>query len=94
MSGDNGHESYQFKTSDLYLAAALKVVGFKLQTIEFLGKKGIFVFEDKEDRQKIVIDYFAGKLRGSLKDFSNTWADLKSAVTDTEVTTNGYSYHR
>ncbi len=93
MSGDNGKEIPKFKTSDLYLASALKTTGLKLLSIEFNGRKGIFVFEDTKERPQLVIDFFAGKLAGSLKEFTNHWSDLKAAVATTE-TYNGYSYRR
>ena len=70
-----------FETADLYLASALMIHGFKLMEIRRNGTgRGLFVFEDREDRPQIVIDYFNGDLSGSLKAFSNAWADLKSYV--------------
>lgn len=92
MSNGNGNGS-KFKTSDLYLAAALKIHGFKLLDIEFTGHKGIFIFADSANRPKIVRDYFSGELTGSLKSFSNAWSDLKSCVIETEIR-DGVPYHR
>ena len=75
-----------FETHDLYLAAALKIHGFKIIDIRKNGNgRGIFVFEDQPDRTNFVKDYFSGELTGSLKGFSNAWADLKSLVNEMEM---------
>jgi hypothetical protein len=75
-----------FQTSDLYLASALKLHGFKLLDLRSDGRgKGIFVFTDREDRPQFVKNYFGGELTGSLKGFSNAWSDLKSLVNQVEM---------
>lgn len=75
-----------FQTHDLYIASALKIYGFKLiDLIKDSKGRGIFIFEDRTDRQQIVKAYFSGELKGSLKAFSNTWADLKSLVNEIEM---------
>jgi len=75
-----------FETHDLYLASALKIHGFKLVDIKKNGNgRGSFVFEDQANHSKCVRDYFSGELTGSLKAFSNAWADLKSLITEMEI---------
>lgn len=75
-----------FETHDLYLAAALKLHGFKIIDIKKNGNgRGIFIFEDRPDRSGFVRGYFSGELTGSLKGFSNAWADLKSLVSEIEM---------
>jgi len=75
-----------FETHDLYLAAALKIHGFKIVDIKKNGNgRGIFVFEDQPGRSGFVRDYFSGELTGSLKGFSNAWADLKSLISQMEM---------
>ncbi len=75
-----------FQTTDLYLASALKINGFRLID---LGKdergRGVFFFEERNDRPQIVRKYFSGELIGSLKAFSNAWADLKSLINEMEM---------
>lgn len=72
-----------FKTTDLYLASALKICGFKLIDLKRDEKgKGTFIFEDRLDKPQLVRNYFSGELTGSLKAFSNAWADLKSLVNE------------
>jgi hypothetical protein len=74
-----------FKTYDLYLASALKISGFRLIDLRKDDRgRGSFVFEDRLDRPQFVKDYFSGELTGSLKAFSNAWADLKSLVNEME----------
>jgi len=65
-------ERKTFQTSDLYLAAVLKLSGFKLLDLN-KDKRGwgIFIFEDQPNRIWYVKDYYSGDLVGSLKLFSN-----------------------
>lgn len=75
-----------FKTSDLYLAAALKVSGFRLLNIQKNNTgKGTFFFEDRDDRTKFVKDYFGGEIQGSLKAFASAWGDLKSLLNQIDI---------
>jgi hypothetical protein len=75
-----------FSTSDIYLASALKISGFKMLDLKMNGnRRGTFIFEDKPERPQYVRDYFSGELTGSLKDFSNAWSDLKSLVSEMET---------
>lgn len=48
------------ETQDIVLAAALKILGYRLDTIEKIGNKGIFFFTDVDEQ--IVIDYDLGNL--------------------------------
>ncbi len=75
-----------FETHDIYLSSALKINGFKLIDLKRDEKgRGIFTFEDRPDRHKVVRDYFSGDLCGSLKGFSNAWSDLKSLINEIEM---------
>ena len=75
-----------FSTSDLYLASALKILGYRLVDLRRNGNgRGLFIFEDRPDRPQFVKNYFSGDLSGSLKAFSNAWADLKSLVHEMEI---------
>ena len=81
-----------FETHDLYLAAALQISGFKLIDLKKNGNgRGLFIFEDQPERPAFVRKYFSGELTGSLKAFSNAWADLKSLVNEIDMERkNGY----
>lgn len=84
-----------FTTSDLYLASALKLSGFKLVSLTKLPSgRGLFHFQDRADRVRLVTEYFAGELTGSLKGFSNCWADLKSLINEIEIETERTSNAR
>ena len=48
------------ETQDIVLAAALKVLGYKLDTIEKVGNKGIFFFSGVDE--SAVNDYDLGNL--------------------------------
>jgi hypothetical protein len=79
-------EMQTFQTTDLYLASALKINGFRLIDLKKDEKGwGVFFFEERKDRPQIVKRYFSGELIGSLKAFSNAWADLKSLVNQIEI---------
>lgn len=49
------------ETQDIVLAAALKVLGYRLDMIEKIGNKGVFYFTDVD--ASAVNDYDLGKLR-------------------------------
>ena len=48
------------ETQDIVLAAALKVLGYKLDHIEKVGNKGIFFFGDVDEN--VINDYDLGNL--------------------------------
>jgi hypothetical protein len=47
-------------TQDIVLAATLKVLGYRLDTIEKIGNKGIFYFSDVDDAD--ITSYDLGNL--------------------------------
>jgi len=49
------------ETQDIVLAAALKVLGYRLDTIQKVGNKGIFFFNGVDE--SVVSDYDLGNLR-------------------------------
>lgn len=49
------------ETQDIVLAAALKILGARLESIEKNGNKGIFFFTDVEEH--LIKDYDLGNLR-------------------------------
>jgi hypothetical protein len=51
----------QIETQDIVLAATLKVLGYRLDTIEKIGNKGIFFFNGVDE--KVVNDYDLGELK-------------------------------
>ena len=69
-----------FETSDLYLAAALKIHNFKLVNLQRSGGRAVFIFEDRPDREAMMRQYFSGELTGSLKIFISVLSDLRSMI--------------
>lgn len=49
------------ETQDIVLAASLKVLGYRLETIQKVGNKGIFFFGDVDE--SVINDYDLGNLR-------------------------------
>ena len=48
------------ETQDIVLAAALKVLGYRIDTIEKVGNKGIFFFNDVDEH--VIQDYDLGNM--------------------------------
>ena len=51
----------KIETQDIVLAAALKVLGCKMDTIEKIGNKGVFHFSEVDD--VLLTDYDLGNIR-------------------------------
>jgi len=72
------HMKKSIETSDIVLAASLKVLGYKLETIEKVGSRGIFYFVDIDD--SVVIDYDLGKLLVEPTTFNSAIKSLTTAA--------------
>lgn len=49
------------ETQDIVLAATLKVLGYRLDTIQKVGNKGIFFFSNVDE--SVITDYDLGNLK-------------------------------
>ena len=67
-----------YKTTDIVLAASLKVSNFDLTQIELQGTKGIFVFE--QVNQEFLMDFALGKITVEPVAFNNTIKQLTTSV--------------
>jgi hypothetical protein len=67
----------KIETQDIVLAAALKVLGYKLDTIEKIGNKGVFHFSDVED--SVLNDYDLGNIRVEPVNFNSAIKALTTA---------------
>lgn len=65
------------KTTDIVLAAYLKICGFTLETISVVGKQGTFIFDDVEP--EVVNQYFLGNAVVEPVTFNNTIRQLTTA---------------
>jgi len=66
------------ETSDIVLAAALKVKGYKLDRIEKEGNRGVFCFADVDDTA--LTDFDLGKTVVEPVSFNNTIKALTTAT--------------
>lgn len=72
-----------YKTTNLFLAASLKLHGFKLIDFEQANPgKIIFVFEDRPERQDIVRRFFSNELQGPLRGYGEEWKNLRTMITE------------
>ncbi len=69
----------KYVTTDLYLAAFLKVKGFKF-TIDSQGKKSLFCFLRTPELNSEVMDYLNGDAVCNPLDYSNSIKNLKNLV--------------
>lgn len=65
------------ETQDIVLAATLKVLGFRLDTIEKIGNKGIFFFNEVDE--SVVNDYDLGNLKVEPISFNSAIKALTTA---------------
>ena len=68
----------QYKTSDIVLAASLKVEGFHLSSVELQGTKGIFIFESVE--QDFLDRFDLGQVTVEPSTFHNAVKQLTTIV--------------
>lgn len=68
----------QFRTSDIILAACLKLHSYKMSSIEVDGNKGTFIFDDVP--QNIINEYDLGQLLVEPVAFNNAIKQLTTSV--------------
>lgn len=68
-----------YQVSDFYLAAFLKAKIFKLVDIEREGRRVIFIFEDRNDREQLTKDFYNDALV-QVSPFIHAIQDLKSII--------------
>ena len=66
-----------FETNDLGLATYLRLEGMELKNMSKVRGKTVFCFIDRENRKKLVQDYFGGKARVDPLLYKNLLRDLK-----------------
>ena len=65
------------ETQDIVLAATLKVLGYRLDTIQKIGNKGIFFFNEVDE--SVVNDYVLGNLKVEPVSFNSAIKALTTA---------------
>jgi hypothetical protein len=75
------HRSSFFETSDLPLAVTLLTLGIPLVSLDTSNpSRVIFQFQQTEETQQIVSQYWEGKLTVEPKTFLNTQRELKARI--------------
>lgn len=67
-----------YETTDIVLAACLKIKGYTMSTIKVTGSKGTFVFEDV--KQEFLTDFDLGHVKVEPVSFYNTVKTLTTSV--------------
>lgn len=67
-----------FGTADLYLASTLHSLGFKIDGVKTEGKKLLFLFIDRNDREEIIRQFYNGDLQVNALKFVDSIRNLKS----------------
>ena len=67
-----------YKTTDIILAAALRIEGFSMASIEVTGNKGTFVFD--EVNEEFINQYELGQIRVEPVTFNNMIKQLTTSV--------------
>ena len=74
-------ENQNFQTSDFYTAVFLLANGFKLIEIDKTNSRRFcFVFEDQENRVKLLEDYFNGGAKIEPRQFVSSIKELKTLM--------------
>jgi hypothetical protein len=68
----------EYKTTDIVLAASLKLKGFNMLRIDVEGSKGTFVFENVD--KNVLLDFDLGKILVEPVAFNNTIRQLTTSV--------------
>lgn len=68
----------EYKTSDIILASCLRITGCPMVSIELVGNKGVFVFENVDE--DLLEDYDLGKTFVEPVSFNNTIKQLTTSV--------------
>ena len=68
----------EYKTTDIVLAAYLRVEGLVIETVEKVGQKGTFVFKDVPG--EVISDYDLGRARVEPVAFNNAIKQLTTTV--------------
>ena len=66
-----------YSTNDFYLSAYLKAKGFKLANVERDGRRSTFIFEDRQDREDLIRDFYNDPF---VNNFTHAIRDLKATV--------------
>lgn len=66
--------------ADIYVGSALKAGRFPFLGFDMHGERGVFKFEDSDELQKVVADFYGGRLTQNLREYIDSWMSLKKLV--------------
>lgn len=69
-----------FETRDFYLACFLRCTGYALLDLRTEGRRKVFVFEDRPDRQADVLSFYGDSTSVPPLAFSSTIKDMKGLL--------------
>ena len=69
-----------FETRDFYLACFLRCTGYALLDLRAEGRRKVFVFEDRPDRQADVLSFYGDSTSVPPLAFSSTIKDMKGLL--------------
>jgi hypothetical protein len=69
----------QYRTTDIVLAACLKLQGFLMESIEVEGRRGTFIFSSVPD--EVIKDFNCGKIKVDPVTFHGMLRQLSTSVT-------------
>ncbi len=69
-----------FETTDFYLACYLRCDGFRLAGLRRAGPRTVFRFEDRGDREAVVLAFFNNEVNVRPLAYSAVIKDLKTLI--------------
>lgn len=69
----------EYRTKSINIATVLLTEGIKLKRVEG-GREKYFIFEDTEDRPRIIQDYINRELKVNVNDFLNNQKNLRNLI--------------
>lgn len=78
---DNVNTTEQYQTTDIGSATALVSIGYSLVSLDKSNpRRALFVFDDSNDLQARLKDYWSGSLSVDAKTYFETYKWLKSRI--------------
>ena len=69
-----------FETADFYLACFLRCIGYDLTGLRRDGRRAVFVFQDRPERQSDLMAFFGNKVQVKPLHFVSAIKDMKALL--------------
>jgi len=80
FQGANTESNNIFETTDFYLACYLRCDGFRLAGLRRDGARSVFRFEDRADREEVMLAFFNNEGNVRPLAYSTSIKDLKALI--------------